>query len=99
MSTNAPGRRAATGAGSRYLPEDAVVSMLLRSTTAQVAAAMQHLVIGYHGTNRGMAERLRDGHFDPSLPTDAWLGPGLYFWEQDEECAWASTDTGSPISG
>ena len=41
-----------------------------------------HLILGYHGCDISVAERLLNGEpFVPSLNTYDWLGSGIYFWE------------------
>jgi hypothetical protein len=47
---------------------------------------MHHLsssfVLGYHGCDRDVADRLLDGEpFRPSSNDFDWLGSGIYFWE------------------
>ena len=50
---------------------------------------MKHLVIGYHGTDSTASRAMRRDGFDKSrVESPGWLGPGLYFWEQDEQKAW-----------
>lgn len=52
---------------------------------------MEHIVPLYHGTSREAASRLvrfREGDELRSAP-GSWFGPGLYFWEADEEAAWS----------
>lgn len=50
---------------------------------------MKHLVVGYHGTDASSAKSILDNGFDRSrVERPGWLGPGLYFWEQDEQKAW-----------
>jgi hypothetical protein len=39
-------------------------------------------VLGYHGCDRSVGERLLSGEpFSPSDNDHDWLGPGIYFWE------------------
>jgi len=39
-------------------------------------------ILGYHGCDRAVGERLLDGDaFKPSNNDYDWLGPGIYFWE------------------
>jgi len=39
-------------------------------------------ILGYHGCDRGVGERLLSGSaFRPSNNDYDWLGPGIYFWE------------------
>ena len=39
-------------------------------------------VLGYHGCDRDIGERLLAGEpFNPSENDYDWLGPGIYFWE------------------
>ena len=41
-------------------------------------------VLGYHGCDRSVGERLLDGDdFKPSDNNFDWLGPGIYFWENN----------------
>jgi hypothetical protein len=51
------------------------------------------LVIGYHGCDRTLVERIVSGKKDlkPSQNTWDWLGHGIYFWEDSHERAlrWA----------
>lgn len=45
-----------------------------------------HFVLGYHGCDADIAERLLAG--EPFRPSDAdwdWLGPGVYFWEANPD--------------
>lgn len=50
---------------------------------------MKHLIIGYHGASKELLQELSQGEFDlEKSNSDGWLGPGLYFWEQDEFQAW-----------
>lgn len=43
----------------------------------------QRLVVGYHGCDRSLVERviLGDGHVSASENRYDWLGKGIYFWE------------------
>lgn len=61
---------------------------------------MKHLIIGYHGASRDSVEKpvRQEFNLSKSAPGN-WLGPGLYFWEQDEYKAWQwlkDTKTQSP---
>lgn len=50
-------------------------------------------VLGYHGCDREVGERLLLGHdFVPSEEDFDWLGPGVYFWANDPRRAleWAA---------
>jgi hypothetical protein len=39
-------------------------------------------ILGYHGCDRSIGERILDGvPFKPSNSDYDWLGPGIYFWE------------------
>jgi hypothetical protein len=42
-------------------------------------------VLGFHGCDRSIAERVVAGKDDlrPSMNAYDWLGPGIYFWEGD----------------
>lgn len=43
-------------------------------------------VLGYHGCDRGVAERLLGGeNFKLSSNDYDWLGPGIYFWEANPQ--------------
>src|SRR5262245_22992021 len=43
-------------------------------------------VLGYHGCDRTVAERLLAGDdFKPSNNEYDWLGPGIYFWEANPQ--------------
>lgn len=43
-------------------------------------------VLGYHGCDRGVGERLLEGTpFRPSDNEYDWLGPGVYFWEANPD--------------
>jgi len=43
-------------------------------------------VLGYHGCDRKVGERLLRGDpFQPSNNEYDWLGPGIYFWESNPE--------------
>lgn len=49
------------------------------------------LVLGFHGCDRSVAERVLDGsvrHLSPSRNEYDWLGSGIYFWEADPWRAW-----------
>jgi hypothetical protein len=56
---------------------------------------MPGLVLGYHGCDRAVAERILAGSevVRPSKNDFDWLGNGSYFWENDPErgLAWAKT--------
>lgn len=42
------------------------------------------MVLGYHGCDRSVGEKLLAGAaFLPSAKRHDWLGPGVYFWEND----------------
>lgn len=47
-------------------------------------------VLGYHGCDRGVGERLlaNTDRFVRSDRAYDWLGPGVYFWENDPQRAW-----------
>jgi hypothetical protein len=51
------------------------------------------LVLGYHGCDREVGERILggDGHLRPSENDYDWLGSGIYFWEDNPRRAldWA----------
>jgi hypothetical protein len=43
-------------------------------------------VLGYHGCDQGIGERLLKGAaFTPSNNDYDWLGPGIYFWEANPQ--------------
>ncbi len=43
-------------------------------------------VLGYHGCDRQVGERLLEGAlFEPSNNDYDWLGPGVYFWESNPQ--------------
>ncbi len=43
-------------------------------------------VLGYHGCDRKVGERLLNGNpFRPSNNEYDWLGPGIYFWEANPQ--------------
>lgn len=45
-------------------------------------------VLGYHGCDRKVGERLLAGEdFRPSENEYDWLGPGVYFWESNPDRA------------
>lgn len=48
------------------------------------------IIVGYHGCDRGVAERvlLRGDDLQPSDNPYDWLGRGIYFWEHGPERAW-----------
>lgn len=52
-----------------------------------------NLIIGFHGTTKDRAEKYLSGRlgFHASTHTYDWLGPGMYFWENNLERAkqWA----------
>lgn len=50
----------------------------------------ERLVVGYHGTDRSVAEEvlLGAGHLRASDNTYDWLGRGIYFWEHGVDRAW-----------
>ena len=52
------------------------------------------LVLGYHGCDRGVGERIlgSGGHLRPSENDYDWLGSGIYFWEDNPSRAleWAA---------
>lgn len=55
-------------------------------------------VLGYHGCEREIGERLLAGEvFESSDKDFDWLGPGAYFWESDPDRAleWARTRSGA----
>jgi hypothetical protein len=65
-------------------------------------------ILGYHGCQRAVGERLLGGEpFAPSENDYDWLGPGIYFWESNPRRAleWAdlihrrkeSTDPSDPF--
>src|SRR6516162_9502456 len=58
-----------------------------------MARGYTSLVVGYHGCERAIGERIVRGKF-PSLAQHHqydWLGEGVYFWDSDEQRAleWA----------
>lgn len=42
-----------------------------------------YMYIGYHGTSRDSAEKIRLTGFRPSVREEDWLGSGVYFFEND----------------
>src|SRR5271155_2352654 len=43
---------------------------------------LSSFILGYHGCDRKVGERLLEGAaFKPSDNDYDWLGPGIYFWE------------------
>jgi hypothetical protein len=48
------------------------------------------LVIGYHGCDADVADAVvnRRLQFQPSRNDYDWLGHGIYFWQDDPQCAW-----------
>lgn len=49
---------------------------------------MKYLAVGYHGTTVEAAAAIRDNGFDIELADEnAYLGPGIYFWDNSEEKA------------
>jgi hypothetical protein len=61
-----------------------------------------HFVLGYHGCDASIAERLITGEaFDKSENDYDWLGPGIYFWEANPRRGldWANEASGRPKSG
>jgi hypothetical protein len=43
-------------------------------------------ILGYHGCDRRVGERLLEGNpFRPSNNDYDWLGPGIYFWEANPQ--------------
>jgi hypothetical protein len=43
-------------------------------------------VLGYHGCDQAVADRLLDGEaFESSQNDYDWLGPGIYFWEANPQ--------------
>ena len=57
----------------------------------------QRIVVGYHGCDAGVAERVLAGKARLNLSTNAfdWLGQGIYFWEHGPQRAyeWAIEQT------
>src|SRR5437667_162610 len=55
------------------------------------------LVLGYHGCDREVGERILGGggHLQPSENDYDWLGSGIYFWEDTPSRAleWAEFDS------
>lgn len=53
-------------------------------------ASLPNIVIGFHGCDRKVFERILYGHEElkPSKNDYDWLGNGVYFWEQNLERAW-----------
>ena len=49
-----------------------------------------NLVIGFHGCNRSVVEKVIAGKIELIASTNDydWLGSGIYFWENNEERAW-----------
>ena len=59
-------------------------------TSAQAYSKLSNLVLGFHGCSQETYENVLYKH-QPLLPSDKdydWLGPGIYFWEQNLERAW-----------
>lgn len=53
-----------------------------RSTIERLHRLSASFVLGYHGCDRAVAERLlRNQEFQPSQNDYDWLGAGVYFWE------------------
>lgn len=49
-----------------------------------MAGAGGTTILGYHGCDRRVGERLLSGEpFNPSARRHDWLGQGIYFWEND----------------
>jgi hypothetical protein len=57
----------------------------------------QRIVVGYHGCDASVVERVLGGQLRLSLSTNAydWLGEGIYFWEHGPRRAyeWATEQT------
>ena len=57
----------------------------------------QRIVVGYHGCDAGVAERVLAGKARLNVSTNAfdWLGQGIYFWEHGPQRAyeWAIEQT------
>ncbi len=49
----------------------------------------QRTVVGYHGCDAAVAERVLAGKTDLKISTNAydWLGAGVYFWEHGPQRA------------
>jgi hypothetical protein len=62
---------------------------------------MKSFVLGYHGCDRSVAERLLAGksEFKSSSNAHDWLGHGIYFWENNPKRAvdWASVMAKHPV--
>jgi|SRR5215813_8274742 len=58
-----------------------------------MARGYASLVVGYHGCDRSVGERIVAGEipFERSTGKFDWLGEGIYFWDSDEQRAleWA----------
>ena len=60
-----------------------------------------HFVLGYHGCDAAIAERLLSGEpFGKSENDYDWLGPGIYFWEANPRrgLEWATEAAARPKS-
>ena len=60
-------------------------------TSVQMARlTYQHNVVGYHGCDASVADRVLAGKAGLSLITNAydWLGQGVYFWEHGPQRAY-----------
>ena len=59
-----------------------------------MAQLQTSFVLGYHGCDADIGERVLSGQID-LLKSDKdydWLGPGVYFWESDPQRAWEWAD-------
>lgn len=61
---------------------------------------LPHFVIGFHGCDRSLGERVLLGHTQLELSKNSydWLGEGVYFWEDNYERAmeWAKLRFAQP---
>lgn len=61
------------------------------------------LVLGFHGCDRSVAERILDGHEEVRVSDNShdWLGSGAYFWENNPSRAlsWAKFLAAKPPTG
>lgn len=59
-----------------------------------MARLQTSFVLGYHGCDEKVGERILSGEIDLSKSEKDydWLGPGIYFWESDPQRAWEWAD-------
>lgn len=58
-------------------------------------ARLPSFVLGFHGCDREVGERILSGHdqLKPSQNNYDWLGPGVYFWENNPKRALSYAET------